>query len=120
MSRNPEVDDWFAKKQHPMEPAMQQVRNVILGSDDRITETIKWSTPTFMYRGNIASFNPAKKFVSLLFHTGAKIPGDHAGLDGDGGTARVMRFADEAAVEQEKAELESVIRAWCAWKDSEA
>ena len=120
MSTNPEVDDWFANKQRPLEPAMQQVRNIILGSDDRITETIKWSTPTFMYRGNIASFNPAKKFVSLLFHTGAKIPGDHAGLDGDGETARVMRFADEAAVEQETAELESVIRAWCAWKDSEA
>lgn len=120
MSRNPEVDNWFAQKQHPLEGAMQAVRNVILGCDSRITETIKWSTPTFMYRGNIASFNPAKKFVSLLFHTGAKIPGDHVGLDGDGETARVMRFADEAAVQKQAADLESVIKAWCAWKDSEA
>jgi hypothetical protein len=118
MNKNPEVDDWFTKKQHPMEPAMQKVRDVILGCDDRITETIKWSTPTFMYQGNIASFNPAKRFVSLLFHTGAKIPGDHAGLEGDGETARVMRFADEDAVKREATALESVIKAWCAWKGS--
>ena len=118
MNKNPEVDDWFAEKQHPMEPAMQEVRNIILGSDNPITETIKWSTPTFMYRGNIVSFNPAKKFVSLLFHTGAKIPGDHAGLEGDGETARVMRFVDEDAVERDSTDLESVIKAWCGWKDS--
>lgn len=120
MIKNPDVDEWFATNQHPMEPAVQKVREVILGCDDRITETIKWSTPTFMYRGNIASFNPAKKFVSLLFHTGAKIPGDHAGLEGDGETARVMRFEDEAAVEEDAADLESAIKAWCAWKDLEA
>lgn len=117
MAKNPNVDEWFAKKNHPQEAAMQQVRDVILGCDDRITETIKWSTPTFMYEGNIASFNPAKNFVSLLFHTGANIPGDHRGLDGEGDTARVMRFADATAVELQASELEAVVRAWCAWKD---
>lgn len=96
---------------------MQRVRDVILGCDDRITETIKWSTPTFMYEGNIASFNPAKKFVSLLFHTGARIPGDHEGLDGGGETARVMRFEDAAAVDQRASQLKEVVRAWCTWKD---
>ncbi|MGH3668778.1 MAG: hypothetical protein ACRDU7_10830, partial [Acidimicrobiia bacterium] len=48
-----------------------------------------WSTPTYSYLGNIFSFNPAKKFVSLLFHTGAQIPGDHPALEGDTETARV-------------------------------
>lgn len=117
MNTNPEVDAWFQAKQHPQEAPMQLVRDIILGVDERITETIKWSTPTFMYEGNIASFNPAKKFVSLLFHTGAKIPGSHPGLEGDGDTARVMRFEDLQAVEDARGELESVIRAWIAWKD---
>jgi len=114
---NPEVDEWFAAKQPPLSEAMLGVRRVILQTDPRIEETIKWSTPTFMYRGNIASFNPAKKLVSLLFHRGAAIPGDHPGLEGDGQTARVMRFTDLNDVEQRRGELEAVIRAWCDMRD---
>ena len=82
----------------------------------RITESIKWKTPTFSYRGNIASFNPSKRLISILFHRGAEIPGDHPRLEGDGRLARTMRFTDLDEVEAGRAELEAVIRAWCDWK----
>jgi hypothetical protein len=117
--RNSEVDAWFEKKGHPLEDAMQRVRDITLAADPRITESIKWSTPTFSYKGNIFSFNPAKRFVSLLFHTGSSIPGDHPALEGDTDTARVMRFADLDAVEAGAADLTKVIKAWCQWKDSQ-
>lgn len=55
---------------------MRRAREIILAADDRVTESIKWKTPTFAYEGNIASFNPAKNVVSLLFHRGAEIPGE--------------------------------------------
>jgi hypothetical protein len=113
----PEVDVWFEKRGHPLEDAMQAVRDLTLAADPRIVESIKWSTPTFSYKGNIFSFNPAKNFVSLLFHTGAKIPGEHDGLQGDGDTARVMRFADLAEVQRRSGELTAVLQAWCRWKD---
>jgi hypothetical protein len=32
---------------------MRRAREIILGVDDRVTESIKWQTPTFAYRGNI-------------------------------------------------------------------
>ena len=96
---------------------MQAVRQVTLEADSRITESIKWSTPTYSYQGNIFSFNPAKKFVSLLFHTGAQIPGDHPVLEGDTDTARVMRFSDAEDVERRADELAEVLRSWCEWKD---
>ena len=115
--RNPDVDAWFETKQHPMEEAMQAVRELALDTDPRITESIKWSTPTYSYRGNIFSFNPAKKFVSLLFHTGAQIPGVHPALEGDTETARVMRFSDADEVERRADELADVLRAWRRWKD---
>jgi len=117
MNINPEVDVWFARKQPPLAEAMLLVREIILGTDPRIEETIKWSTPTFMYKGNIASFNPAKKLISLLFHRGAEIPGNHPRLTGEGDTARVMRFTDLADVKTGRADLEAVIRAWCQMKD---
>ena len=115
--RNPEVDAWFEAKQHPQEDAMQKVREVTLAADRRITESIKWSTPTYSYKGNIFSFNPAKRFVSLLFHTGAHIPGSHPGLEGDGETARVMRFGDADEVNRRSDELTAILRSWCSWKD---
>jgi hypothetical protein len=81
-----------------------------------VTETIKWKTPTFAYRGNIASFNPSKHFLSGRFHRGAEIPGEHPHLEGDGKLVRTMRFADRDQLEAAKADLEAVIQAWCDWK----
>ena len=46
--------------------------DIILKADDRVTKSIKWNTPTFAYKGNIASFNPSKKLISVMFHRGAK------------------------------------------------
>lgn len=113
MATNPEVDVWFDEYEHPAKDAMLLVRDIIL-ADDRMTETIKWKSPTFMYEGNMASFNPrTKSHVSLMFHTGASIPGEHPRLEGGGETARYMKFADVADVESAQGEIEAVVKAWC-------
>lgn len=113
-----DVEAWFAKKAHPQEALMRKVRTAILGADARVGECIKWSCPTFTYKGNLASLNPqAKQFVSLMFHTGAKIPGTHPDLQGGGDTARYMQFADEADLKAKKAGLAKVVKAWCRMQD---
>jgi hypothetical protein len=102
-----------------MKPLVERVRDIVLDADDRIGETIKWSTPTFVYKGNLASFQPrAKQFVSLLFHTGASIPGDHALLEGGGDTARYARLENAADIEARRGELEAIVRAWCDARDA--
>lgn len=121
MNRNPAVDAWFDAYDNPQKAAVMRARAIILAADDRVTESIKWQAPTFGYRGNIASFFPkAKQHVSLMFHTGATIPGDHPLLEGDGDTSRTAKFDGLAGVEASKAALEAVIRAWCDHRDSEA
>ena len=113
MPKSPEVDAWFDDYEHPAKDAMLLVRDIIL-ADERMTETIKWKSPTYMYRGNMASFNPrTKSHVSLMFHTGATIPGNHPRLEGGGDTARYMKFDDLSDVESARSDLESVVRAWC-------
>jgi hypothetical protein len=98
---------------------MRAVREVILDADARVTEAIKWQTPTFMYRGNIASFNPgAKAHVSVLFHRGAEIPGDHPLLEGGGDVARYARFDSLEDVAAKREALTAVIRDWCAARDA--
>jgi hypothetical protein len=112
-----EVDEWFAERQHPLTDAMQLARKLILEADPRVTESVKWKTPTFSYKGNIVSFNPSKKFVSLLFHRGAEIAGDFPHLIGDGQLVRVMRFADVNEVAATRDELQAVVRAWCSARE---
>ncbi len=117
--KNPKVDAWFERLDHPLKSLMLQVRRVILASDRRVTESIKWSTPTFSYNGVIASFIPqAKSFVSLLFHRGSEIPGTHPRLEGDSRLARTMRFASADELKQHKAQLEKAIQAWCDYKST--
>lgn len=115
-NRNPQVDRWLDEAAHPLEPTMRRARDIILGADGRVTESIKWKTPTFAYKGNIASFNPSKNVISIMFHRGSEMPGDHPRLAGDGKLVRTMRFADLDQLEAGRADLEAVIRAWCDWK----
>lgn len=113
MSTNREVDVWLHDYEHPAKDAMLRVREIIL-SDDRVTETIKWKSPTFMFEGNMASFNPrTKSHVSLMFHTGASIPGDFNRLEGGGETTRYMKFVDLDDVETAHDELVAIVSAWC-------
>lgn len=113
MSTDPEVDRWFADLDHPLKDAMLRVRKIILSADRRMTETIKWKSPTYMFEGNMASINPrSKKNVQLMFHTGAKLPGKHPRLEGGGGTTRYMSFADIADVKAKKPDLEAAVSAW--------
>lgn len=113
MATSPEVDAWFDDYEHPAKDAMLLVRDIIL-SDARMAETIKWKSPTFVYEGNMASFNPrTKAHVSLMFHTGASIPGSHPRLEGGGDTARYMKFVDRADVDSAREDLRSIVAAWC-------
>jgi hypothetical protein len=113
VAHNSDVDAWFADYDNPLKDAMLRVREIIL-EEPRMTETIKWKTPTFTYRGNMASFNPrSNAHVSLLFHNGASIPGEHPRLEGGGDVARYMRLTDLAEVEAAADDLRSVVTAWC-------
>jgi hypothetical protein len=119
MGRRSEVDAWLARYENPQKPVVERVREIILDADPRIDEVIKWSTPTFVYRGNLASFQPrAKQFASLLFHEGASIPGAFTRLAGGGEHARYMQITDLADAEAVAAELSAIVRAWCDARDA--
>ena len=121
MPKSKEVDAWFARYQNPMKDVVLRMRAIILGTDRRIGECIKWQAPTFTFEGNLASFYPkSKQHASLMFHMGARIPGRHPRLEGTGGTSRVMKIASVAEAETARADIERIARAWCDWRASEA
>ena len=113
MNKVKEVNDFFEKSDNPMKEEMKIVREIILGASDKITESIKWSAPSFAYKDNLCTFNPrAKKFVNLTFHKGALINDETGLLEGDKPEARIARFYDMADVNAKKSKLEEVVRKW--------
>ena len=118
MNKNSQVDQYLEKKAHPLNKEIQRVREIILGTDKNIEETIKWSSPTFMYKGNMASyFMNAKKHVSLMFHKGVLIPDESGLLEGSAKEGRAAKFYSMEDIEKKKSDLESVVRAWIKLQD---
>lgn len=118
MNRNETVDAWMAGYDNPMKPVVEAVRTIVLAADQRVQETIKWQAPTFVYKGNIASFFPkSKKHASLMFHQGASIPGDFTSLEGEAKDGRTMKFADLDDVAAKADDLRRVVIAWCEMQD---
>lgn len=119
MNKTKKVDEYLLKKNHPLTKEIELIRGIILETDSKIEETIKWSAPTFMYKGNIASFfMNAKKNVSLMFHKGAAIKDEFELLKGDGKEGRVAQFKDIKDIENKKEALESVIKEWILMMDN--
>lgn len=118
MAKNPIVDEYLEQKAHPLNAEIQRVREIILNTHEDIEETIKWSSPTFIYKGNMASyFMNAKKHVSLMFHKGALIEDKSGLLQGEGKEARTAKFANMEEIEQKKEDLQQVVLGWIKLKD---
>ena len=121
MAKSKEVDAWFERYQNPMKPVVERIREIVLAADRRIDECIKWQAPTFIYQGNLASFFPkSKQHASLMFHTGAHIPGKHSLLTGGGDTSRVMKLATVAEANAAKRDITRIVKAWCDFRDASA
>ncbi|KGN30331.1 hypothetical protein N802_09405 [Knoellia sinensis KCTC 19936] len=117
-NRNPDVDAWFATYENPQKDLVQAVRNVMLAADSRLGEVIKWKAPTFVYKGNVASFFPrATRHVTLMFHTGASLPDPQGIFSGEGETGRSVQIADRADLDAKSEALQGLVRAWIAARD---
>lgn len=118
-TRNPEVDAWFEGYSNPQRGLVQAVRETVLDADARVTEAIKWQAPTFIYKGNIASFYPkTKTHASLMFHRGAVLEDPDGLLEGEGDVSRVARFLDADDLERKRGSLQALIRRWIELQDA--
>ncbi|MBK6722155.1 MAG: DUF1801 domain-containing protein [Acidobacteria bacterium] len=120
-----QVADFFANIDHPLEPAMEKIREVILAADETITEQIKWKGPSFCYNSDDrVTFNVRNDALLLIFHRGAKIK-DSTGsgrlIEDPTGLLQwitddraTIKFTSEDEVDQKRSELTKVIQLWIA------
>ncbi|MBT1705301.1 DUF1801 domain-containing protein [Fulvivirgaceae bacterium PWU20] len=75
MKETNEVNDFLDNLEHPLMPIILKLRSVILTSDKKLTEHIKWNAPSFCINGDdritMKLFPP--KNVQIIFHRGAKV-----------------------------------------------
>lgn len=105
------VEAYMARLEHPLKAEIQALRDIIKGVDPCIAEEIKWNAPSYRCTDYLVTFQlRATQHVHLVFHNPhiARIASPL--LHGDYVDRRMAYFADMAAVERDRAELESVLR----------
>ncbi|RYY30472.1 MAG: DUF1801 domain-containing protein [Chitinophagaceae bacterium] len=123
---NAEPVSSFIQKLNPeLGSLVDKIRHLVLESDSRIGQHIKWNSPAFFYKGEMKSFNAKeykrdllvinvnKGYALMVFPTGASIPGSGGILEGnytDGRRMVTIRNAGE--LEAKKDALQTVIRKW--------
>jgi len=121
LSGSEQVVEFMNNLEHPLKEEIEEVRKIILSTDDKITEHIKWNAPSFCYEGeDRVTFNlHGKGFIRLVFHCVAKVKDrktseslivDTSGiLEWKAADRAMMKFNDVKAKEEK---LREVIRKW--------
>jgi hypothetical protein len=116
------VSDFLATLEHPHKAAIEALRALILGTDDRVREEVKWNAPSFFITEHFATFKLRPlETVQVVLHTGARVRPDARALviDDPAGLLKwaakdrcVATFADMNDVESRRAAFASILRQW--------
>jgi hypothetical protein len=71
---NKKVTKFLDELIHPLREEIEQLRQIILGSNSDLTENIKWNGPNYCFKGEdriTMKIQPPKQIL-LVFHRGAK------------------------------------------------
>jgi uncharacterized protein YdeI (YjbR/CyaY-like superfamily) len=117
------VPDFLKNLVHPLKPEIERLREIILSSNDKLTEQIKWNAPSFCINGDdriTFKIQPPKN-VQLIFHRGAKVRSDveSFSFEDPSGMIKwatkdrgVITFQNMQEIEGRKSDLEAVIDKW--------
>lgn len=117
------VNLFMSQLEHPLRAEIEAVRAIILGVDQRITESIKWNAPNFFYKDDFATFNlRSVDSFQVIFHRGAKVKENSAtdsAISDPSGLLKwlardrcVAVFSDMQDVKSKESPLAEIVRQW--------
>jgi hypothetical protein len=122
-SSGQEVIEFLDKLEHPMKREIEEIRQIILSSNKKLTEHIKWNAPSFCIenedRVTMKLYPP--KNIQLIFHRGAKvkaqpkeklISGHSSFLKWPANDRAVATFTDMDEIKSNKKKLSGIINEW--------
>jgi uncharacterized protein YdeI (YjbR/CyaY-like superfamily) len=94
-ARDPRVDAYIARSAEFARPILVHLREVVHAACPRVTETIKWGFPHFMYEGMLCSMAAFKRHCAFGFWKGTLIVEDgERDDDAMGHFGRIARVED--------------------------
>jgi hypothetical protein len=81
---------------------VENLRNIILSSSDRIREQIKHEIPFYLYKGQLCYINHSERKVIIGFSRGAELHDEHKLLEGHGKTLRRIIIDPDKTIDEEK------------------
>ena len=76
MKRNPAVDAYIAQSADFAKPILKHLREVVHAAVPEVEEEMKWSTPTFTYKGILCGMAAFKEHCLLGFWKGSLLKDD--------------------------------------------
>jgi uncharacterized protein YdeI (YjbR/CyaY-like superfamily) len=74
-SRDPRIDAYIAKSAEFARPILRHIRSVVHAACPGVEETIKWGSPSFMYKGMLCGMAAFKQHCAFGFWKGSLIVG---------------------------------------------
>lgn len=96
MKTDPRIDAYIAKAQPFAQPMMERLRSAVQAACPEVEETLKWSSPSFIYHGKIlCGFAAFKAHMAFHFWDGQAVTGKKAGeAGGMGQFGKMTSMAD--------------------------
>ena len=118
-SDSEQVTDWLSKLDPNFKPAVEAVRKIIKGANNKLGERIKWNAPSYYYKEDIVTFGPtrAQDKIILVFHHPYIIKIKSPLLTGDYKDRRLTYFNSLREIKDAKKELERIITDLVAFLD---
>ena len=121
--KSTEVSTFLDELKHPFRIEIEELREIILSSDARISENIKWNGPNYCINNEdrITMRVQPPKQIQLIFHRGAKvqeIPKNRIIEDDSGlliwktSDRAVATFRNAGEIEQGKVNLTDIVKKW--------
>ena len=76
--RDPRVDAYIAKAADFAKPILAEIRETVHAACPECEETLKWSSPTFMYKGMLCGMSAFKAHAMFGFWKGTLVMDDQA------------------------------------------
>lgn len=117
------MDRLLAKNRHPLNPLIEAIRRSVLDASPRITEGVKWNSPSFYCKGWFATVNARDRdTVLVVLHLGAKVRDDSTAgvsirdpgrlLEWAAKERALARFSSIADFEAKKSGFSEIVRQW--------
>lgn len=92
---DPRVDQYIARSAEFARPILARVRELVLAASPEIEETLKWSAPSYTYKGRILCGMAAfKRHASFGFWQHARVMGEGEPREGMGSFGKMVSLED--------------------------